>query len=195
MPVNIPARFGGPEGNEILTSAIAVVLIGLLVAEGVTVIHMGGLVTAHMFIGLVLIPPVLLKLATTGYRFGRYYTGSRAYRAKGPPAASATGDGARARRDHAGRVRQRCAVTRGRTQVRDAAGDPKGELHSLVGGFCAAPPRLPAARGALAARRLGQGAASSRPRGWPAGMLVMASFGGGVALALSLVSTISGWQS
>jgi hypothetical protein len=78
--------FGGTEGNEILTSAVAVVLIGLLVAEGVTVIHMGGLVTAHMFIGLVLIPPVLLKLASTGYRFVRYYTGSRAYRAKGPPA-------------------------------------------------------------------------------------------------------------
>jgi hypothetical protein len=35
-------RFGGTEGNEILTSAIAVVLTVLLVAEGVTVIHMGG---------------------------------------------------------------------------------------------------------------------------------------------------------
>ena len=38
-----------------------------------------------MFIGMVLIPPVLLKLASTGYRFVRYYTGSQAYRAKGPP--------------------------------------------------------------------------------------------------------------
>ena len=46
---------------------------------------MGGLVSAHMFIGMVLIPPVLLKLASTGYRFVRYYTGSQAYRAKGPP--------------------------------------------------------------------------------------------------------------
>src|SRR4051794_15654955 len=36
--------FGGPEGNEILTSAVAVVLIGLLIAEGVTVVHMDGLV-------------------------------------------------------------------------------------------------------------------------------------------------------
>ena len=78
-------RFGGTRGNEILTSTVAVLLTGLLMAEGVTVIHMGGLVSAHMFIGMVLIPPVLLKLASTGYRFVRYYTGSQAYRAKGPP--------------------------------------------------------------------------------------------------------------
>ena len=78
-------RLGGTEGNEILTSAIALVLTGLLVAEGVTVIHMGGLISAHMFIGMVLIPPALLKLASTGYRFVRYYAGSQAYRTKGPP--------------------------------------------------------------------------------------------------------------
>jgi hypothetical protein len=79
-------RLGGPEGNEILTSAVGLVLMVLLAAEGVTVIHMGGLVTTHMFIGMVLVPPVLLKLASTGYRFVRYYTGSRPYRAQGPPA-------------------------------------------------------------------------------------------------------------
>ena len=78
-------RFGGTEGNEILTSATAVLLTVLLVAEGLTIVHMGGLVNAHMFIGMVLIPPVVLKLASTGYRFVRYYTGSRPYRAKGPP--------------------------------------------------------------------------------------------------------------
>jgi hypothetical protein len=78
-------RFGGTEGNEILTSATAVVLIGLLAAEGYTIVNMRGLVTAHMFIGMVLIPPVLLKLSSTGYRFVRYYSGARAYREKGPP--------------------------------------------------------------------------------------------------------------
>jgi hypothetical protein len=80
-----PERLGGAEGNEVLTSTTAVVLIGLLIAEGVTVVHMRGLVSAHMFIGLVLVPPVLLKLASTGYRFLRYYTRAGAYRAKGPP--------------------------------------------------------------------------------------------------------------
>jgi hypothetical protein len=80
------ARLGGTEGNEILTSATALVLTALLVAEGITIVDMGGLLSAHMFIGLVLIPPVLLKLGSTGFRFARYYTGSRPYREKGPPA-------------------------------------------------------------------------------------------------------------
>jgi hypothetical protein len=78
-------RLGGTDGNEVLTNATAVVLTILLVAEGVTIIRMRGLVGAHMFIGLALIPPVVLKLASTGYRFARYYADSRAYRAKGPP--------------------------------------------------------------------------------------------------------------
>jgi hypothetical protein len=78
-------RVGGPEGNEILTSVAAVVLVGLLVAEGITIVHMQGLLSAHMFIGLVLIPPVVLKLGSTGYRMVSYYAGSRAYRQKGPP--------------------------------------------------------------------------------------------------------------
>jgi hypothetical protein len=78
-------RLGGTEGNEILTSATAAVLTILLVAEGITIIRMGGLVSVHMFVGLLLIPPVLLKLASTGYRFARYYTGERTYREKGPP--------------------------------------------------------------------------------------------------------------
>ena len=78
-------RLGGAEGNEILTCAVAVVLTVLLALEGVTVVHMAGLVSAHMFIGMVLIPPVALKLCSTGYRFVRYYTRARTYRALGPP--------------------------------------------------------------------------------------------------------------
>src|SRR5690349_9441047 len=78
-------RSGGIEGNEALTSAAAIVLTALLLAEGVTIIDMGGLRTPHMVIGLVLIPPVLVKLGSTGYRFARYYTQARAYVAKGPP--------------------------------------------------------------------------------------------------------------
>src|SRR5258706_11399021 len=66
-------RLGGTEGNEILTGATAAVLTILLVAEGITIVRMGGLVTVHMFVGMLLIPPVLLKFASTGYRFVRYY--------------------------------------------------------------------------------------------------------------------------
>ncbi|HEU4706007.1 MAG TPA: hypothetical protein VFS64_02335 [Solirubrobacterales bacterium] len=76
---------GGVTGNEILTCAVAAVLTVLLLVEGVTILQLGPLLIPHMFVGLVLIPPVLLKLGTTGYRFARYYMSSPAYREKGPP--------------------------------------------------------------------------------------------------------------
>jgi len=78
-------RLGGADGNEILTSAAAVVLVVLLIAEGITIVHMHGLLSAHMFIGLVLIPPVLVKLGSTGYRMVSYYARSRSSREKRPP--------------------------------------------------------------------------------------------------------------
>lgn len=78
-------RSGGADGNEILTSATAIVLVVLLVAEWITVVHMNGLIPTHMFIGLVLIPSVALKLGSTGYRMFNYYAGSGAYRKLGPP--------------------------------------------------------------------------------------------------------------
>ena len=72
-------------GNERLTATTAVVLLVLLAAEGVTILSIRPLLSAHIVIGVLLIPPVLLKLASTGYRFVRYYTGDAAYVEKGPP--------------------------------------------------------------------------------------------------------------
>jgi hypothetical protein len=76
---------GGTAGNEQLTAATGVVLILLLAALGVTIVRIGALLGAHMFIGLLLLGPVALKMASTGYRFVRYYARVPAYRAKGPP--------------------------------------------------------------------------------------------------------------
>jgi hypothetical protein len=78
-------RLGGTAGNETLTSATGLVLVLLLLAEGVTIVWIGSLRSEHMFIGMVLIPPLLLKLGSTGYRFARYYLGTPAYREEGPP--------------------------------------------------------------------------------------------------------------
>ena len=78
-------RLGGSEGNEVLTAAAAALLTVLLIAEGLTILRIGGLLTPHMLIGLALIPPVLLKLSSTSYRFVRYYTRAPSYRRKGPP--------------------------------------------------------------------------------------------------------------
>jgi hypothetical protein len=76
---------GGVAGNARPTGAMAAALLVLLAAEGVTIPFIGSLLGPHIFIGMLLIPPVALKLASTGYRFARYYTGSPPYVRKGPP--------------------------------------------------------------------------------------------------------------
>ena len=76
---------GGTEGNEQLTATTGLILIGLLAALGVTILRIHQLIWVHLFIGLLLLGPVALKLASTGYRFARYYTHNEAYRLKGPP--------------------------------------------------------------------------------------------------------------
>lgn len=76
----------GVESNSRLTGSTAAVLLVLLAAEGITVLRIQPLLNAHVFIGMVLIPPVALKVASTSYRFARYYLGAPAYRRKGPPA-------------------------------------------------------------------------------------------------------------
>jgi hypothetical protein len=74
-----------PEGNEQLTAVTSVVLLAPLAALGVTILRIGQLLDAHMFIGMLLIGPVALKMGSTGYRFVRYYAGEPEYRRKGPP--------------------------------------------------------------------------------------------------------------
>jgi hypothetical protein len=184
------AGLGGTAGNEVLTSAAAVVLVGLLAAEGYTIVNMRGLVTAHMFIGLVLIPPVLLKLGSTGYRFARYDLGSRPYRVKGPPvlplrllapvlvvstiAVFVTG------------VLLLAAGHKSRSVL---------QLHKLsfiVWGIVFAVhllayfPRM--VRSLRDARREAVPGAGIRA------MLVAAALGGGAALALALLPTVEGWR-
>jgi hypothetical protein len=83
----LPADLAAPgvAGNSRLTGGAAVMLLVLLAAEGVTVPLIGALREEHILIGMLLIPPVMLKLGSTGYRFARYYTHSPAYVRKGPP--------------------------------------------------------------------------------------------------------------
>jgi hypothetical protein len=81
----VSTRTGGVSGNARLTGAVAVALLVLLAAEGVTIPFIGQLLGPHIFIGLLLIPPVALKLASTGYRFARYYGHDEPYVRKGPP--------------------------------------------------------------------------------------------------------------
>lgn len=65
---------------------VGLVLIVLLAVLGVTIVRIGQLMWLHLFLGFLLIGPVALKLASTGYRFVRYYTANARYPAKGAPA-------------------------------------------------------------------------------------------------------------
>jgi hypothetical protein len=187
-------RLGGPAGNELLTAAIGAVLTVLLIAEGITILDIGGLLTIHMFIGLVLIGPVLLKVSSTGYRFGRYYANSRPYREKGPPAPAlrllapllvvstigvfATGV---------------LLLTLGHMSnellfLHKAFFFTWGPIFGIH--FLAYAPRM--------LRSLRDGWSATRPRAVPGrglrGVLIAASLGAGVALAISLASTVDAWQ-
>jgi hypothetical protein len=79
------AGASGPPGNERLTSSVGLVLIILLALETLTTLSLRSYLSTHIFLGLLLLPPLALKLASTGWRFLRYYTGSESYRLKGPP--------------------------------------------------------------------------------------------------------------
>jgi hypothetical protein len=76
---------GGTTGNERLTTVTGATLIVLLAVIGVTILRIHALLWVHLFVGMLLIGPVLLKLSSTGYRFIRYYTANPRYLRKGPP--------------------------------------------------------------------------------------------------------------
>jgi hypothetical protein len=76
---------GGSAGNEQLTAIVATLLLVLLAAEGVTILGIGSLMTWHAFVGVLLIPLVALKLASTGWRMLRYYLRGEEYVRRGPP--------------------------------------------------------------------------------------------------------------
>ena len=71
--------------NQQLTAINGVVVYLLILAIVVTVLNISRYLTAHYVLGLLLVPPVVLKLGSTGYRFWRYYAGSAAFRLAGPP--------------------------------------------------------------------------------------------------------------
>src|SRR6476469_7450808 len=76
---------GGSTGNRQLTAVVAAILLLLLAIEGATLLQLRSLLTVHAFVGMLLIPVVALKLASTGWRLLRYYRGSTEYVRRGPP--------------------------------------------------------------------------------------------------------------
>jgi hypothetical protein len=68
-----------------LTATTGLLLVVLFFFEGMTIPVIGRFLNWHIAIGLALIPPVLLKISSTLWRFGRYYWGDQRYVRAGPP--------------------------------------------------------------------------------------------------------------
>jgi hypothetical protein len=82
----VPVSKGAdPRGNERLTAMTGAVLLVLFIVECLTLLNLGGFLTLHVFLGMLLLGPVCLKIGSTLWRFTRYYTGSVPYVRKGPP--------------------------------------------------------------------------------------------------------------
>ncbi len=71
--------------NERVIAASAAALFVLIFVEGLTLLRIGSMMTMHVVVGVILVPPVLIKLGSTGWRFFRYYTGHPDFVRKGPP--------------------------------------------------------------------------------------------------------------
>ncbi len=76
---------GGSAGNARLTARTAVVLLVLLAFEGATILSIRALLLPHVFLGFLLVPPVLLKLGSVGWRLAAYYRRREEYVRRGPP--------------------------------------------------------------------------------------------------------------
>lgn len=76
---------GGPAGNARLTAWAGLFLLVAFLVECFTLLSLNAMINIHILLGAFLIPLVLLKTATTGWRIVRYYLGASAYRAAGPP--------------------------------------------------------------------------------------------------------------
>src|SRR5690242_15252417 len=75
-----------PVGNARLTALVGVLLLAPVAVELATIVlGVHSFMSLHVFVGLALIPAVALKLASTGWRFARYYTRSDAYLEHGAP--------------------------------------------------------------------------------------------------------------
>ncbi len=75
----------GVVGNERLTALAGAVLLVLILVELVSSASLHALLPIHIFTGILLAGPLVVKLSSTFYRFLRYYTRSPAFVRRGPP--------------------------------------------------------------------------------------------------------------
>ena len=83
--VNEPPADDGVVANARLTALLGAALVVAFSAVGVTLLDTRGLIDWHAGLGIAAAVIVVAKLASTGYRFARYYSRNGRYVASGPP--------------------------------------------------------------------------------------------------------------
>jgi hypothetical protein len=74
------------EANSRITGSMGAALLLVFAAEGLTILFgVRDHLPAHVFLGLLAVPPVAVKIGSTGHRIVRYYRGDARYVRKGPP--------------------------------------------------------------------------------------------------------------
>ena len=76
---------GCSAANEQLTAVVAMLVLVLLAVEGATLLNLQSLLSVHAFVGILLIPVIAVKLASTSWKMLRYYRGDQEYVLRGPP--------------------------------------------------------------------------------------------------------------
>src|ERR1700712_3598986 len=79
-PDPVTGRGAGPAGNAQLTGWTGLLLLVLIIVELVTLLDVRGFLSWHVVVGVLLTAVAVLKIASTGWRIVRYYTGNRPYR-------------------------------------------------------------------------------------------------------------------
>jgi hypothetical protein len=80
-----PGHTTRTEANSRLTASAGIVLFVVLAIQGVTILQIHSLLAAHVVVGFALLGPLAVKLASTTWRFVRYYVGDADYTRAGPP--------------------------------------------------------------------------------------------------------------
>jgi len=71
--------------NERLTAIAGAILFVLIIVELIITANLRNMISFHIFVGVLLSGPLVVKMLSTGYRFVRYYTRSTEYVKSGPP--------------------------------------------------------------------------------------------------------------
>lgn len=75
----------GVRSNLRLTAVVGVLMLVPLVVVSLTGLAFDQFWRVHYFAGFLVVPLLLVKLGSTGWRMARYYLGNPRYRAAGPP--------------------------------------------------------------------------------------------------------------